>query len=410
MVRDSASLHQASASSSDAMDDLTLRPPAPFTDPVRSIPSILFRHPGYANPTDILLRLPRLDAGGVHHRTALLACQIVADNAFDGYLTTDREGQDRVKTALDGVLRAESYWFVAPGQEAEAEEAVYPVVPRFEDWRFPHNQMTNLAAWESTSQSASESHRAALATNPEPSSMAPPPPPTPSNIERCILSSHAFGGTNSHIIPSAQSDWFANNSMVVYNKKVGRSVHDERNIVRMRQDLHNHWDAFDFALVPKRRGSTNVFVAHVLKTSEPELIELASYLHNTPVRDCAIDGAAKAFLLAKSAPPSIHSVAILLTSFTGLPKLYSCSSNPSFRKRPWHEDSQRSRCGWPVAQEIQWKRGPHGWKPTSCGGVMVAEGPGARVRVRAAERDHGHEYPVPRTVQNSTRKRLDGTG
>ncbi|KAH8751046.1 hypothetical protein F5883DRAFT_578344, partial [Diaporthe sp. PMI_573] len=47
-----------------------------------------FRHPGYNSPHDVLFKLPRLDATptstqrGVHHRTALLACQIIANNSF----------------------------------------------------------------------------------------------------------------------------------------------------------------------------------------------------------------------------------------------------------------------------------------------------------------------------------------
>lgn len=74
-------------------------------------PTISFRHPAYSEPEDILSKLPRLDhteqsstalgpehetVAGVHHRTALLACQIIANNAFNGYLATDRDGQDPV--------------------------------------------------------------------------------------------------------------------------------------------------------------------------------------------------------------------------------------------------------------------------------------------------------------------------
>ena len=51
---------------------------------------ISFLHPGY-EALNVLLRLPRVDrtssgSFGVCHRTALLACQVIANNAFEtGY-------------------------------------------------------------------------------------------------------------------------------------------------------------------------------------------------------------------------------------------------------------------------------------------------------------------------------------
>ena len=60
---------------------------------------ILFLHPGYPAPGNKLLSLLRVDTTtdpttfGIYHRTALLACQIIANNAFDGYLTLDQAGQ-----------------------------------------------------------------------------------------------------------------------------------------------------------------------------------------------------------------------------------------------------------------------------------------------------------------------------
>ncbi|KAH8821263.1 hypothetical protein F5884DRAFT_81666 [Xylogone sp. PMI_703] len=52
--------------------------------------NILFRHPAYEPPTNILLYLPRTDRMantnlyGIHHETALVACQIIANNEFNG--------------------------------------------------------------------------------------------------------------------------------------------------------------------------------------------------------------------------------------------------------------------------------------------------------------------------------------
>jgi hypothetical protein len=80
--------------------------------------AIRFLHPGYS-VENTLLSLPRVDrventtTFGVHYRTALLACQIIADNAFDtGYLTLDKEGQRPVNLPLDDILTEEEYYLI----------------------------------------------------------------------------------------------------------------------------------------------------------------------------------------------------------------------------------------------------------------------------------------------------------
>jgi hypothetical protein len=75
--------------------------------------AIRFLHPGYSIE-NILLSLPRVDrventtTFGVHYMTALLACQIIAGNAFDtSHLTLDKEGQRPVNLPLDDILNRE---------------------------------------------------------------------------------------------------------------------------------------------------------------------------------------------------------------------------------------------------------------------------------------------------------------
>jgi hypothetical protein len=90
-----------------------LQPAEPLSrDPIR------FLHPGYLID-NILLSLPRVDCVentttfGVHYGTALLACQIVAGNAFDtGHLTLDKEGQRRVNLLLDDILTEKEYYLI----------------------------------------------------------------------------------------------------------------------------------------------------------------------------------------------------------------------------------------------------------------------------------------------------------
>jgi hypothetical protein len=73
----------------------------------------------------MLLTLPRVDGTaaadttptyGVHHRTALLACQIIAGNAFNNSrFAFDRAGQQSVQVQLDGVLIDNKYYFIVEG-------------------------------------------------------------------------------------------------------------------------------------------------------------------------------------------------------------------------------------------------------------------------------------------------------
>jgi hypothetical protein len=48
----------------------------------------------------------------VHYQTALVACQIIANNAFTaGRLTLDQAGQQLVDLPLDGILTENTYYF-----------------------------------------------------------------------------------------------------------------------------------------------------------------------------------------------------------------------------------------------------------------------------------------------------------
>jgi hypothetical protein len=79
---------------------------------------IKFLHPGYIGVDNMLIKLPRVDLKesqyGVHHGTALLACQIIAGNAFTGYL--ENEHRQRVREGPDATLVDRIYYFVIDGQ------------------------------------------------------------------------------------------------------------------------------------------------------------------------------------------------------------------------------------------------------------------------------------------------------
>ena len=83
---------------------------------------VCFYHPGYPD-FNLLLTLPRVDSTadttptyGIHHRTALLACQIIAGNAFNNSrFAHDRAGRQLVQVPLDGVLTDNQYYFIVDG-------------------------------------------------------------------------------------------------------------------------------------------------------------------------------------------------------------------------------------------------------------------------------------------------------
>lgn len=81
---------------------------------------IRFCHPGYSGPpaSNTFLSLPRVDPAGrnifgVHYYTALVACQIIANNAFrpSTRLTLDRAGERPAVAQWDSVLTERFYYF-----------------------------------------------------------------------------------------------------------------------------------------------------------------------------------------------------------------------------------------------------------------------------------------------------------
>lgn len=89
---------------------------------------ILFLHPGYNSPNNRLFRLPCNDndstrqISGVHHQTALLACQIIANNAFTGFLALDADGGRRADATVElhDILGGRQYYFIVPGNSTSS--------------------------------------------------------------------------------------------------------------------------------------------------------------------------------------------------------------------------------------------------------------------------------------------------
>ena len=116
----------------------TLTPPPkailPPSEELLSRPGIRFLHPGYPSRNTLLI-LPRVDLGlanaggthiaGVHYGTALVACQIIANNAFDGRLAEDASGQRLVDVPLDSTLARDIYYFFVGDGPSMFIESLY---------------------------------------------------------------------------------------------------------------------------------------------------------------------------------------------------------------------------------------------------------------------------------------------
>ncbi|EDN10862.1 predicted protein [Histoplasma mississippiense (nom. inval.)] len=74
---------------------------------------------------------------GVHHRTALVACQVIANNAFDtGCFTLDGDGLQRLNIPPDGILTGGKYYLIL-GEGP----SLYPIMPSFLDWEFAYGRI-----------------------------------------------------------------------------------------------------------------------------------------------------------------------------------------------------------------------------------------------------------------------------
>lgn len=250
--------------------DTVPEPPAPDTFG-RTNPPILFRHPGYPDRLNqnVFLRLDAFDSNtrALHHRTAKIACAIVACNAFEGYLTTSRQGAP-LTLAEDDLLTESDYYFCVRNMDR------YPIYGSFDDWMFPHDHFPSF--WV-----LPEATAAGRATIEE---VAVPATPYLSQAvldrdRRCLVSKYGDFLEKAHICPVVEADWFVKNNMgtdLKNHELVGTNkVNDLSNLIALRGDIHCAFDSRKWVLVPKCSKWTVHFLSHT--------VHLGPMFHNTPV-------------------------------------------------------------------------------------------------------------------------------
>lgn len=128
-------------------------PPQPCLAASAQWQFINFRHPGYRDGSNHLLRLfasdiPSSGNGcGLHAAVALTACGIVAGDRWDGWLSEHKDpGEDESQriylnaAGMDKILEASCYYFHLPPTGRDLFQP-YPIVPTFQEWLFPHGQL-----------------------------------------------------------------------------------------------------------------------------------------------------------------------------------------------------------------------------------------------------------------------------
>ncbi|EJP60774.1 uncharacterized protein BBA_10277 [Beauveria bassiana ARSEF 2860] len=230
---------------------------------------IFFLHPGYPDGHDLLLSLPAFDSRGIHHETARIACAILANSRWDGFLSLTRDGE-AVPDARDDVLVNTRYYFRIPDDDQ------YPVVPSYENFRCP---TTLPESW-----AAESPHIEPTATD-----------DVGRRDQTCRATASTLANEVAHIIPQALSEWWQRNSMFTYtaNPDLSSDMRCADNAILLRRDLHKLWDDHRFAFVPKQ----GKWVLHALWRSPSN--ELETEYHNLELQP--LYGVATHFLFCRFA-------------------------------------------------------------------------------------------------------------
>ncbi|KAJ3498356.1 hypothetical protein NLG97_g1186 [Lecanicillium saksenae] len=207
---------------------------------------VFLRHPGYPKNSSTLLILTALDPQknensnqtqyGLHYETARIACAIVANCRWDGFLS-ESNAPDATPLALapDDLLLGRDYYFHVPARDADA--GPYPTIPSFEHFAFPHNNLP--PTWNA----------------PELKLLSRPRDTIHTRDKSCRITASVLGSEVAHLIPQKEDAWFAANQMTMYAVRTEASpsnaTNDTSNALLLRSDLHQAFDNRQLVLVPK---------------------------------------------------------------------------------------------------------------------------------------------------------------
>ncbi|KAH7118488.1 hypothetical protein EDB81DRAFT_667826 [Dactylonectria macrodidyma] len=237
---------------------------------------VFFLHPGYPDSKNVLLSLPALDSGGIHHETARIACAILADCNWNGFFSLTRDGP-RLPAGSDDILTQNRYYFRIEGDDK------YPIVPSFDNFRCPSSLPPSWSDDSSAPIQTTLTHDVGK------------------RDQTCRITGSLIPNETAHIIPAAQSDWWVRNNMFAYTRPQSFDTRCASNTILLRRDLHKMWDDHHFCIVPK----AGEWVVHMLW--DCPTVELQDEYHNLELQP--LRGVSRYFLLCRFALATLsHSV------------------------------------------------------------------------------------------------------
>ena len=120
------------------------------------IQRIRVRHPGYKSP-NTLFTFPASDGAHrdhAHYATIWIACSIFTNNRQDHWLSSSPSGEPKLSADANGFISAGEYFLHVPGDDTDTP-SLFPIVPSFRTWRYPHGSLPPL--WAEASQSDDDS-------------------------------------------------------------------------------------------------------------------------------------------------------------------------------------------------------------------------------------------------------------
>ncbi|KLU91848.1 hypothetical protein MAPG_10797 [Magnaporthiopsis poae ATCC 64411] len=254
----------------------------PASNDVASLPPALvdgagrlvwFAHPGYEDTPDFL-SLPRVDDGGVCYDTAIVACGLLACNMYDGFLSTDKAGEDVVERPADDVLRDHDRYYyqlrLPPGADP------YPLVTSFADWSFPHRNLPG--PWANLQ----------LRTNPD----LRPTTVTSHRRGVCAVTNCSFSLDVAQCVPYDEQEWWELNGMNAYVDRLALSpLHPQNsyaNLLVLRADVGRALNRRHLCFAPKLvevgNNDNDKEIRLLVHVAIPSLDgQLAGFWHNREV-------------------------------------------------------------------------------------------------------------------------------
>lgn len=209
-------------------------------------------HPGYTDSNLLLTTFacndtpctispdPLTPPRSVSQSIVHLACAIIANNRFDGFLSKERDSAKAVNTRVkQAQLEPGLYYFHVPNPEEPEGRGhslayMYPVCANFQAWEFPTAEFPTIMNGDWIRAIPNSGDR----------------------VQRCVMSGTKYGLDEAHIVPQSQYAWYTSNNMQLLppGSTFARSrplatMDYEENLLFMRADLHRLWDKLEFVRV-----------------------------------------------------------------------------------------------------------------------------------------------------------------